>query len=529
MNNIPDTFGNYFNIVYRKNGYLDKYGGSLVATAITLIIFFIIISYFYIQNKLEPIKQDWANQRCRPEVMPFAGMINAPKGTSKVEYTSENFVQCTTTILKKIVDHAMTPINYITNLMTNLYDSILNSVNMIRTFINFLRIKLRKIFEYLIARLYNVLVPLQNILIKVRDTLGKTAGIATASLFTVYAGYLALKAFIGAMIEMIIIALLIAFGVLVALWVLIFTWPAAAVGTAFFILISIPLAVIAAWMAHILRISSRKVPPKPGCFDKNTVIETQNGNIPIKKLKSGTILKNGDKVSAVFKLALNNRDMYQLDKIRVSGSHKVFYNNLGWIKVEEHPDSIKINNYREPFIYCFSTETKRLNIQNHKFLDWDDLEPIDIIKLKNLEYLQNDSSLSEIHQYLESGIDGSTMIELDNGQSIKLKNIQINDQLYFGERVIGLVEIDTKNICSIKKYLFKNFSIIGAPNLHFNDSDLGNFNTLNIQGEEVYKPKKLYHLLTDTGYFTIDGHKLRDYNAGIENILDIRDKLFALF
>ena len=40
---------------------------------------------------------------------------------------------------------------------------------------------------------------------------------------------------------------------------------------------------------------------------------------------------------------------------------------------------------------------------------------------------------------------------------------------------------------------------------------------------------KLYHILTDSGFFTIDGHKLRDYNSAIENILDIRDKLFALF
>ena len=29
--------------------------------------------------------------------------------------------------------------------------------------------------------------------------------------------------------------------------------------------------------------------------------------------------------------------------------------------------------------------------------------------------------------------------------------------------------------------------------------------------------------------FNIDGYKLKDYNSAIENILDIRDKLFALF
>ena len=159
----------------------------------------------------------------------------------------------------------------------------------------------------------------------------------------------------------------------------------------------------------------------------------------------------------------------------------------------------------------------------------DELEPIDIIKLKNLKYLSHNSSLADIHKNLESGLDGNILIEIENGQSIKLKDIQLNDQLHFNERVIGLVEIDTKNILNIKKYTFDNFTIKGGPNIHFNDTDLGNFNTLNISGEKIDKPDKLYHLITDTGYFTVDGIRLRDYNSAIENILDIRDKLFELF
>ena len=59
--------------------------------------------------------------------------------------------------------------------------------------------------------------------------------------------------------------------------------------------------------------------------------------------------------------------------------------------------------------------------------------------------------MSDIHKYLESGLDGDVLIELENGLSVKLKDLQINDQLKFYERVIGLVEIDTKNI-SVEKY-----------------------------------------------------------------------------
>ena len=46
---------------------------------------------------------------------------------------------------------------------------------------------------------------------------------------------------------------------------------------------------------------------------------------------------------------------------------------------------------------------------------------------------------------------------------------------------------------------------------------------------DIEKPKKLYHIITDTGEFTIDSIKIKDYNSAIEDILDMRDKLFDLF
>ena len=44
-----------------------------------------------------------------------------------------------------------------------------------------------------------------------------------------------------------------------------------------------------------------------------------------------------------------------------------------------------------------------------------------------------------------------SQLNLEDGHSIKLKDIQLNDQLYSGERVTGIVEIDTKDIYAIKK------------------------------------------------------------------------------
>ena len=40
MDNIMETFNGYFDRLYKKNNYLDKYGGSVVVTSFTLLFFF---------------------------------------------------------------------------------------------------------------------------------------------------------------------------------------------------------------------------------------------------------------------------------------------------------------------------------------------------------------------------------------------------------------------------------------------------------------------------------------------------------
>ena len=40
MNNIQETFTDYFNKLYKMDGYLDKYGGSVVVSAVTFTHFF---------------------------------------------------------------------------------------------------------------------------------------------------------------------------------------------------------------------------------------------------------------------------------------------------------------------------------------------------------------------------------------------------------------------------------------------------------------------------------------------------------
>ena len=93
--------------------------------------------------------------------------------------------------------------------------------------------------------------------------------------------------------------------------------------------------------------------------------------------------------------------------------------------------------------------------------------------------------------------------------------------------VKGLNVLVTAGASGIGRTIAETFENAGA-NIHICDTDLGNFNTLDKFGKVLTSQDKLYHLITDTGFFYVNGIKVRDYNSAIENILDVRDKLYAL-
>jgi len=121
---------------------------------------------------------------------------------------------------------------------------------------------------------------------------------------------------------------------------------------------------------------------------------------------------------------------------------------------------------------------------------------------------------------LDAGLHEFTLIELEDGQSVNIKNICVNDILRFGEKVVGIVKIDATDIIGVYEYILEDGSKIkGSGNIQVKDPSLGNFNTFDLEGKEISNTKYLYHLLTDRGDFVVNGIRLGDYNSGIEKYI----------
>lgn len=492
--------------MYDKLTYYDQYGGSLLLFIIITIVVIIIVSYFHTMINIQPIIDDWPNQRCKPNIIPIAGLINRPEGVSISEYTSQNFTYCTQNILSGITGSAVQPLTFITQTLQNMANIIQTSIQSIRAMFDKIRTSMQSVSEEIMGRIMNMMTPLMQIIISFRDLIGKIQGTLTGGLFTLLGSYYALKSLMGAIAQF-IISILIALAVMIAaFWAVPFTWGAAIANTVIFIAISIPMAIILAFMVDTLKVSTSYKIPKVKCFDKNTMIRMSSGIYKrVLEIQPGDILQNNNVVTAKVKVATEGSTMYYLNNILVSDSHIVKCNDK-WIRVSEHSDAVKCNKYDEPFLYCLNTSQKIIEINNTIFTDWDEIYDDSLNAILEKTKLNKDF----IHKHLDCGFAPHSKIPLKCKQTKCLNRVKINDVLENGEKVYGVVEIDGSS-------LIKQFSY----NLGENKFIEGYSKDLNYPKSEIFnKHNKLYHLLTDMGTFKTENTIVKDYNAAIDRLLE---------
>ena len=518
MSNIPKSFMENVEKIYKKAKYLDKYGGSVIISAVILFIFWLIVSYHLVKGQMKPIKKDWVNRRCSPAVMPFAGLINAPAGTSKIAFTGQNFSGCITTILKEVLGEILKPLYYAAHMITKLVDELKKAIDDVRKVFATLRNDITTITQEIANRILNMLAPVLVVLVKTKDILAKTAGVLTSNLLFIFGAYDTLKSLLGAFIELLIIAIIALVAAIVIAWIMPWTWPFAIILTVIFVFVAVLCAIIVYWLDKILHLTASGT-PSSSCFDEDTKIETMNGYKLIKHISPGELLADGSRVTAIFKMTAAGEDMYQYEHIVVSGSHQLMTPLGKCLAVSNHPASEYIAEYNKPYLYCLSTTSKIINIDGHIFSDWDEVDDFDWknIKQRAKPYLPNYPCKEHIHEYLESGLYGEyALLNYRMGKVLPLKNIQVGDNLKYGVRVLGIVKIASKDLV-VKEYNIKGNFIICSPNVPFIDN-LGNTTTLKMHRESPYCLKMiLYHLVTDKKCFTIyDMSPFYDYNGVIE-------------
>jgi hypothetical protein len=219
------------------------------------------VTYFQIQNKLQEVKQDWPKYRCRPDVMPFAGWINAPEGTDPMEYTKQNFMECNSNITKSVFDQPMVMVYAGFNVVMKIFKNILDVIEKLRLFLNKIRETLKELFLAIFNRIQNVVIPVQVMLIKMVDFFEKIKGILATFLLTFVGVLWSFYSLIGSVYELMIIILVVMIIIIIVLWYIPFVgWVLAIAAIAVFLTIAIPLILLGIVSRQITRQRTSRIP-----------------------------------------------------------------------------------------------------------------------------------------------------------------------------------------------------------------------------------------------------------------------------
>lgn len=504
--------------IYENLTYFDAYGSSIFF--VTTITLFLIIFCIYCSSMMnaQKIKNDWINQRCKPNVMPFAGYINKPPNMTAFNFTKQNFDYCVHQNMTGITGYFLQPLNFIFGAIYLTSGLLINSIKSSYDMINKMREMFAEIMKQIVRLMANILIPIQKILLAFKDTFGKLTGILIAFMYSFIGAYKSIQSLMGVIAKSLVNALIIMAAIVVLMWLTPVTWGVAATGTAVLTAVAIPLAIFLDFFVKVFHVDLGLKVPKIckgkncKCFDENTLLTMNDGTTKqIKDILPGDVLENNNAVTGVFKVLTEGSQLYNLNGVIVSDTHMVKYNNE-WLRVSEHPFSRKLAFYEnKPYLYCLNTSSKTITINDILFSDWDELydEKLTLFSNKTQDFST------------ESGFISDMQVILINGTVKKISEIKVGDILEKGEKVYGVVKIDGSNCEQFSYTIWKN-TITGGPNLIIYDNNKTQFTNSTIYLDKKYKNKKsvndkyLFHLLTDKKTFNVNNVEIGDYNSSID-------------
>ena len=249
------------NYLYGDKTFTGRYGIDILKVCLVIFIFMSAVTYYQIQNKLLEVKRDWPQYRCRPDVMPFAGWINPPDGVSPLDYTKQNFMECSANTTKGVFDRPMSMVYVIFNGIMGVFKNILGVIEKIRLLFNRMRDALKDIFLTVFYRIQNVIIPLQTMLIKMVDFFEKIKGILATFLLAFIGVLWSFYSLIGSVYELVVIILVIMMIVIIVLWYIPFVgWALAIAAIAVFLTIAIPLILLGLVSRQITRQRTSRLP-----------------------------------------------------------------------------------------------------------------------------------------------------------------------------------------------------------------------------------------------------------------------------
>ena len=413
-------------------------------------------------KKVTEIKNDWANQRCKPHIMALSFLpFVAPKGVD----ATHNYHDCQYGMASGFFGALISPVNAVINTINDVLQEFNKNIQSIREMFNQIRVHFENSIRSIISKIYNL--------------------------------YVRIAWLFNRVISMIVEIVRIfgdLFGVLLyAFYTLGSVWNGTIGGAARFF-----------------------------CFDGNTKIQLRNGMLkPIKDIIPGDKLVN-NLVIGCMKFTSKGSKMYKYKGVHVAGCHLVKENSK-WIRVEDsyYKQPIK---YDSKYIYCLSTSDSKIIINNIEFADYlethkkDEIYQIFHYIVANLNHNKSLTIGNILDDKKEYNIYPWCMHKdtIIDGIEIPISRCKIGDSIR-GGKIISIIKFKNEKL---DLYNYNNIICTGSMIIYENGFWIPVYQSIyaiKIQNEdEIY-----YNIGTDSNEFYCDGVRFKDFEQISEN--DVND------
>ena len=360
--------------------------------ALFFLILFTIISFtlFYgvsVIFDIKKIKNNWAEQRCSPLIMPFASVFGYN--------TKENFEFCMGKTFNTFSQPFLSSTSTMFGSFTSLLTMIFNSISSLRDTIASLGGGINVIVQEFVERISSFFFKLRVSAITIKQLIGRMYAILFSVMYMGLSGITGISSF-----------------------------------------------------TNTFLFSFLNVFCFPG--DTKLDVEGK-GSIPIKEIQIGDVLlPTKSTVTATFRFFSKGQPMVKLGSTIVSTNHYVYYLGKP-VMAGDHPDAEKIGDWNsDDPLYCLNTSDNKIPLDGLVFLDYDETSEGDKDTMNFIEGKVNSCHVDKDHRFNEycSAIDENTIIKTTNGNKLA-KDIKIGDKLITGSEVVGLVRREVNEIVKL--------------------------------------------------------------------------------
>lgn len=433
--------------LYKNASFTDLYGGSIVFTTVSFVIIISVIMFLVGNFILSEIEQDWENKRCQPPYTLFAGMINKDKTKSYTEKMNENQAYCMKEVSDETFESIREPIEKASIEIEKNQIRLNGDLNQIQDTIEKDKSETTSFFENIQTIMKLVALQSQKVIAKLKDSLHKLTAVLTSSIQVVsIIGTMFWKAIyyfkqLLIMIRNYTIGVIIGLTLLIIVLLFSLNWVSAGVTSAFLALVSIFFATIMLFIPAVSNtIETANMQMNSACFDGMTRIKTVQGIYKnIKNIQVGDILEDNSVVTATMKIPYTKKyKMVTIGGIVVTFDHRLFHKG-SLIQAKNHPEAISMDVYDTDYLYCLNTNHKTIQIENHTFLDWDDLSYNEYVLVEH-NVQKHLKTFMPFQYYFEKGFDCESTIEMDDGFK-KVKDIKIGDSTIHNEVILCIIDL----------------------------------------------------------------------------------------